>query len=170
MSITILSVSFFFSSGIPLIIRQLLQLYWTASSAANPRSSICARILTEFIRVLENLEISWNFVRPWKNPGIFQNKDLCWKSPEKNKFTFIFSTRHNYMIGGNMMRQQNCFSDMTCMGICNLVSGQNPPGQNSPGQNPPWDKFPPGQNPPGQNPPSIFYILLTVIYFINSSK
>ena len=37
--------------------------------------------------------------------------------------------------------------------------GQNPPGQN-----------PPGQNPPGQNPPSIFYILLTVIYFINSSK
>ena len=39
-----------------------------------------------------------------------------------------------------------------------------PPGQNHPGQNPP------GQNPPGQNPPSIFYILLTVIYFINSSK
>ena len=34
------------------------------------------------------------------------------------------------------------------------VSGQNPPRQ----------------NPPGQNPPSIFYILLTVIYFINSSN
>ena len=47
---------------------------------------------------------------------------------------------------------------------------QNPPGQNPPGQNPPLDKIPPGQNSPGQNPPSIFYILLTVIYFINSSK
>ena len=39
----------------------------------------------------------------------------------------------------------------------------------SPGQNL-LDKIPLGQNPPGQNPPSIFYILLTVIYFINSSK
>ena len=34
----------------------------------------------------------------------------------------------------------------------------------------PLGQNPPGQNPPGQNPPSIFYILLTVIYFINSSK
>ena len=40
----------------------------------------------------------------------------------------------------------------------------------SPWTKPPQDKIPPGQNPPGQNPPSIFYILLTVIYFINSSK
>ena len=40
------------------------------------------------------------------------------------------------------------------------VSGQNPHGQNPYGQNP----------PPGQNLPSIFYILLTVIYFINSSQ
>ena len=43
--------------------------------------------------------------------------------------------------------------------------GQNPPRLKSPlGQNPL------GQNPPGQNPPSIFYSLLTVIYFINSGK
>ena len=27
-----------------------------------------------------------------------------------------------------------------------------------------------GQNPPGQNPSSVLHILLTVIYFINSSK
>ena len=61
----------------------------------------------------------------------------------------------------------------------NTVSGQNAPGHNppvkiprtkSPGQNPPQDKILLGQNPPGQNPPSIFYILLTVIYFISSSK
>ena len=49
------------------------------------------------------------------------------------------------------------------------------PRTKPPGQNPPWTKSPlgqnpPGQNPPGQNPPSTFYILLTVIYFINSSK
>ena len=33
----------------------------------------------------------------------------------------------------------------------------------------PLGKIPLGQNPPGQVPPSIIYILLTVIYFINSS-
>ena len=39
------------------------------------------------------------------------------------------------------------------------------PRTKPPGQNPPKDKI-----PPGQNPPRIFHILLTVIYFINSSK
>ena len=66
-----------------------------------------------------------------------------------------------------------------CANCSGPVSGQNPPGQNPPDKIPrtkspwtksPWDKILPGQNPPGQNPPSIFYFLLTVIYFINSSK
>ena len=42
---------------------------------------------------------------PGKSPGIFKNKDLSWKSPEKNEFASIFFILH-YMID-NMISQQN---------------------------------------------------------------
>ena len=47
---------------------------------------------------------------PGKIMEFFKNKDLSWKSPEKNKFASIFFILHNYMTGDSMMRQQNFFS------------------------------------------------------------